>query len=525
MDSSASRETQPPAAGRPGRVLVVDDQRMNRLKMAAAVEARGHTALAAGDGETALQMLAEGGIDLVLLDIVMPGMDGFAVLQRLKSDRSLRDIPVIVISALDDDMASVVKAIEGGAEDFLPKSFEPALLRARLETCLEKKRLRDAEVEYLGEVARLTRAARVLERGKFNPEKLGIAEVTTRADALGTLARVFTAMAQEVYERERRLRQSVRTANGTLLLLACGGLWGLTVPLSKLASNIAPHPVGLALLVEIVAALICLPLAIGRNAFPSPRSLKRADWSFIVMAAFLGSVLNQVLMYWMASKLQAFLVVIVIVLEGFAVFIMSAFLKIETPTKKRLIGLCLGLAGVFAVIWMGQESTGASTWLWMLIALAIPLTYAAEDIYISVHRPAQFDTIALYAYVYILSVPMVAPIAFVLDDFIPVELLTGPLGLYVLGLAAVTSIAMILFVRLIATAGPVFAGQNAYAVTAAGICWSILLVNEHITLGIWVALAIIVIGLLLVEPQQEADPEPPVIDGPESVSWDAPDSR
>jgi len=212
-------------------------------------------------------------------------------------------------------------------------------------------------------------------------------------------------------------------------------------------------------------------------------------------------------------------------LEGFAVFVMSAFLKIETPTTKRLLGLCLGLAGVFAIIWMGEKSTGESTWFWMLIALAIPLTYATEDIYISLRRPPHFDTTALYAYVNILSVLMVAPIAFVLDDLIPIELLMGRLGLYVLGLAAVTSIAMILFMRLIATAGPVFAGQNAYVVTAAGICWSILLVNEHIALGIWMALVIIVIGLLLVEPQQEADPEPPVIDGSENALPDGPGSR
>jgi|AraplaMF_Col_mMF_1032025.scaffolds.fasta_scaffold00046_78 DNA-binding response OmpR family regulator/drug/metabolite transporter (DMT)-like permease len=515
MDSRAFEATPPQVAGRPGRVLVVDDHPTSRLKMAAAVAARGHTVSTAGDGETALQMLAENGIDLVLLDIVMPGMDGFTVLQRIKSDRRLRDIPVIVISALDDDMASVVKAIEGGAEDFLPKSFEPTLLRARLETCLEKKRLRDAEVEYLGEVAKLTHAARVLEKGKFNPEKLGISEVTGRGDALGALAKVFTAMAQEVYERERRLRRNVRTANGTLLLLACGALWGATVPLSKLAANIAPHPVGLALLVGVIAALICLSLAIGRNAFPSPRSLKQADWTFIIIAAFLGSVVNQVLMYWMTSRLPAFLVVIVIVLEGFAVFVLSAFLKIEKPTTKRLIGLCLGLAGVFAIIWIREKSTGESAWFWMLVALAIPLTYAVEDIYISLRRPAHLDITALNAYVYGVSALMVAPIALVLGDLIPIELLIGPLGLYVLGLAAVTSIAMILFVRLIATAGPVFAGQNAYAVTAAGICWSILLVNEHIALGIWMALAIIVIGLLLVGPQQEADPEPPAIDAPE----------
>ena len=513
MTNSQGVEQTLPGRDHFGCILVVDDQLPLRKKMAAAVTALGHSAVVASEGTAALEELARGGVDLVLLDIVMPDLDGFAVLKLIKSNAKLRNIPVIVISALDDDVASVVKAIECGAEDFLPKDFEPALLRARLNTCLEKKRLRDSEIRYLGEVTKLTRAAKILEKGKFSPEKLGISDVATRDDALGTLARMFTIMAQEVYERERRLRQNIRTANGMMLLTACGVLWGLTVPLSKLASNIAPNPVGLSLLVNIIGAVICLVYALSHKTLPHPRSLSRATWTYILVAAFLGSVINQILMYWMTSKLPAFMVAIVIVLEGFAVFVMSACLKIETPTAKRLTGLGIGLVGVLAIIWMGEETANGSSWLWMFVALLIPLTYAAEDIYISLRRPVHIDSTALYAYVCVLSMLMVLPIAIYLNDIVPLELLWGKLGLYTLGLATASAVAMILFVRLIATAGPVFAGQNAYAVTAAGICWSIVLVDEHIDLGIWLALAFIVVGLLLVEPQREADPEPPALDG------------
>src|SRR6185369_11820323 len=98
------------------------------------------------------------------------------------------------ISALDEEMSSVIKAIELGAEDFLPKNFEPALLEARVSTCVEKKRLRDIEKEYLRQVAKLTRAATALEAGRFNPSKLGLQDVTRRPDGLGKLANVFTTM-------------------------------------------------------------------------------------------------------------------------------------------------------------------------------------------------------------------------------------------------------------------------------------------------------------------------------------------
>ncbi len=125
-------------------ILVVDDNRMNRLKLSRSVEQQGHRVDVAENGKQALEMLRADVFDLVLLDIMMPEMDGFEVLEKLKLDMNLRDIPVLVISALDE-LKSVVRCIEMGAEDYLPKSFDPILLRARIGACLEKKQLRDQE--------------------------------------------------------------------------------------------------------------------------------------------------------------------------------------------------------------------------------------------------------------------------------------------------------------------------------------------------------------------------------------------
>jgi class 3 adenylate cyclase len=131
-----------------GHILVVDDNRVNRLKLSHGLEQQGHTVTLAENGQRALEMIRAQSFDLVLLDIVMPEMDGYQVLERMKRDSMLRDIPVIVISALGE-MESVVKCIKMGAEDYLPKPFDPVLLRARIEACLEKKRLRDQEQAYL----------------------------------------------------------------------------------------------------------------------------------------------------------------------------------------------------------------------------------------------------------------------------------------------------------------------------------------------------------------------------------------
>jgi len=131
-----------------GHILVVDDNRMNRLKLSLGLEQQGHTVGLAEDGQQALEMLEAGSYDVVLLDIIMPGMDGYQVLERIKGNLRLRDIPVIVISALDE-IDSAVRCIEMGAEDYLPKPFNPVLLRARLSSSLQKKKLRDLEKAYL----------------------------------------------------------------------------------------------------------------------------------------------------------------------------------------------------------------------------------------------------------------------------------------------------------------------------------------------------------------------------------------
>jgi adenylate cyclase len=125
------------------RILIVDDNRTSRLRLQMAVERIGHDAATAENGREALERLQHEQFDLMLLDILMPEMDGYQVLERMKESQELRRIPVIVISTLDE-MESVVACIELGAEDHLPKTFEHVLLRARVNASLEKKRLRDA---------------------------------------------------------------------------------------------------------------------------------------------------------------------------------------------------------------------------------------------------------------------------------------------------------------------------------------------------------------------------------------------
>jgi adenylate cyclase len=126
------------------RILVVDDNAANRDLLTRRLSREGHLVEAVEDGRSALKQIASDRFDLVLLDLMMPEMNGFEVLCRMKADPALRDVPVIMISAFDE-IDSIVRCIEAGAEDYLPKPFNPVLLRARINAALEKKRLHDRE--------------------------------------------------------------------------------------------------------------------------------------------------------------------------------------------------------------------------------------------------------------------------------------------------------------------------------------------------------------------------------------------
>jgi class 3 adenylate cyclase len=130
------------------RLLVVDDNKVNRLLLTRSLELMGHSVASAENGRVALDMLRRESFDLVLLDMEMPEMDGFQVLERLVGDPQLRDLPVIVTSSLEGT-DNVVRCIELGAEDYLAKPVNPVLLKARLGASLEKKRLRDQQKEMV----------------------------------------------------------------------------------------------------------------------------------------------------------------------------------------------------------------------------------------------------------------------------------------------------------------------------------------------------------------------------------------
>jgi adenylate cyclase len=167
-----------------GSILVVDDDPINRRLLARALDALGHAVLTAADGREALEVIRNHEPDVVLLDIVMPEMDGVTVLERIKADPALRGVPVIMVSALED-VDGVIRCIELGAEDYLPKPFDPVLLRARVRAGLDKRRIQRLERARVRDVF-----------ARFLPEPV-VDEVLLRADGevrLGGVRVIGTAL-------------------------------------------------------------------------------------------------------------------------------------------------------------------------------------------------------------------------------------------------------------------------------------------------------------------------------------------
>jgi adenylate cyclase len=179
-------------------VLVVDDDSVNRLLLARSLEREGHRPTTAEDGNRALELLRAQSFDVVLLDVLMPEVDGFEVLAQMQADSELRRIPVIMISALED-IENVVRGIEHGAEDYLPKPFNPVLLRARMNSCLTRKRLDDLERGRVRDIfSRFVPEHVVDEVLRRTDDDLRLSGVTHDATVMFADLRDFTSFAESL---------------------------------------------------------------------------------------------------------------------------------------------------------------------------------------------------------------------------------------------------------------------------------------------------------------------------------------
>lgn len=485
----------------PGHILVIDDNRISRQKIGLAVKALGYDWTGAESGRQGLDLLERQRFDLILLDIVMPEMDGFEVLAQLRTKGPQLETPVLVISGLDEDMDSVARAIQMGAEDFLPKTFDATIFQARVNSSIEKKRLRAIELDNLRQVDRLSAAAAVIEEEAFHPRDLAIDDVAERNDALGRLARVFKEMAQQVYDRERQLQRNLQTVKGTTLLLLSGAISGLSVPISILLFQVMPKPIGVSFWVNLLTGLICLAIAIGRGKLSR---LTRQGLLFVSAWAVLLGV-STILSFVVAGRVSGIMLSIIFALEGFTVFLIAAILRIEQPTLRRFAGLATGLIGVVVLLLARDRISGVSDWVWIMLAILVPVLYGLMGLLLASRHLARIDPTAGVGLVMLGSSVFILPLAWAQGELFLLSPQLGGASVLIIFEALRGAAGNIAFVYLMAVGGAVFGSQGAYVSTVAGIGWSILLLGEALSVWTLASLLLIIVGLVLVGPKREAD--------------------
>jgi len=496
-------ESQLAAVVRAAEILIIDDNLLSRKKLKFAVENLGFSATAVADGEAGLMAVKAKAYDAILLDMLMPGLDGFGVLQRLKSDERLRDMTVIVVSALENDAESVSLAITLGAEDFLPKDFDPVILNARLKASLQKKQFRDRELEYFSRINALTDAAAKVESGRFDSESLMLDDLAQFKDPIGRLAAIFKGMASEIHAREVKLLRRIQTLQCGILLLICGGGSGLVPSLSRMSAGMGANPIGLTVWVDLIAVVLCATIILFRGGFPN---LSRRDIAFFLVWAFLVGILQHISIFVLAGHVQATFLTLVLALEGLVVFCFAALMRSEKVALRRVFGLLIGLVGVGVSLYQRMDSTGIEANFWLFASLFAPLAFAFETIAVAAKRPEHVDPVCAVGIMFGFSTVMALALSLATGNFIAPSTLVSPLGAVVAILATTTVVVNIVFFLLVKHGGGVFTSQKAYVTAIAGVLWGIVLLGETMSPLAWAAILLVLIGMYLVESKTSDEP-------------------
>ncbi len=489
--------------GRKARILIIDDSLINRKKLRMAVESLGHDTEVAVDGADGLATARRGEFDTVLLDLMMPQMDGFGFLAQMKSDASLRDLPVIVISDLENTTDAVASAIELGAEDFLPKRLDPAILFARLNACLRKKHFRDQELAYFKRVEVLTDAAEKVQTGRFDDTSLNLEKEALVDDPIGRLASVFQGMAREIHVREVKLLRRIQTLQASFILLLSGALIGLMPAMSRLAFSQGSNPFGLAAWVDLIAAACFLLLLLFRRNLPQ---LSRSDLGFFIAWAFFVGILQHMIIFILAEHFEATFLTMMLALQSLTVFVFAAGTGMEHASVRRILGLMIGLAGIGIALYQRLANGIWDQNLWILASLSVPIIYAVETLVLSARRPKHVDPVTSIGLMFFFSAVFAVPLAVATGNFIPVSELISPLGSIVVLLTVIAIVSNVSFLYLLMFAGPVFGSQTAYVQALSGIVCGVLLLGETMSALAWIAMLLVLVGMFLVESKASDEP-------------------
>jgi drug/metabolite transporter (DMT)-like permease len=280
-----------------------------------------------------------------------------------------------------------------------------------------------------------------------------------------------------------------------VLLVLLGSLWGLAFSLVKIASLAGVPPLAYVFWQSFGAGTILLALAYARGA---PPPLSRTLVLYAIGAGLLGLALPNSNGATALRHIPAGLMAVIVAVTPLATATFSRAIGLERLGGRRVGGLLLGLAGTLLIVLPRASLPTAEAAQWALVALATPVLYAAGNVFIARFRPAGVDSVALAAGMLLAAMLFLAPAMLATGSWHPLWRDFGVGEAAILGQVVLTAVTYVLWFEVLRLAGPVFAGQVGYVVTAAGLAWAMLLFGERYSIWVWSAVLLIAAGVALV---------------------------
>lgn len=283
------------------------------------------------------------------------------------------------------------------------------------------------------------------------------------------------------------------------LMISGGVIWSGTFTLAKLVTESGVPPFGLALWTSLIGVALLLPYALLRHGGVP---LGRTHVVFYIVAGTLGTALPSSVLYSVAPHMPAGITAIIISLVPMMTYGIALVFGVERLAAFRAAGIGLGFAAILMIVLPDAGLPDPAMVPWALLALVVPLSYSGENVYLALRRPPRSHALVLLCGMMIAASLILLPVVWVSDSWVPLDVVsTLPLW-WIPTLTIINVIGYVMFLELILLAGPLFAAQMGYVVTAAGVLWGMAIFNETHSAWIWAALAVLFAGVALVNPRK-----------------------
>ncbi|MFC1681590.1 DMT family transporter [Pseudomonadota bacterium] len=284
-----------------------------------------------------------------------------------------------------------------------------------------------------------------------------------------------------------------------LLVFYSGGTWGITFSLARIATEGGAHPLGLTFWQTFGGGLTLLAVCAARGKWPV---LDRRHLFIYLIIGSIGSLIPGTLFFMAAAHVPAGVLAITVATVPLMTYGASWLLRIDSFSPKRISGILVGLLAIILLVGPEGSLPDPAMAGWILLVLLASVFYTVENLYVDIRIPVGTDMVALLAGSLIVGGILILPAVLYIDAFVPLTVAWGRVEWSVTAMAAIGSVAYMVFLTVVKSSGAVFASQTGYIVTLSGVAWGIVIFDETHSVWVWGSLGLIMAGLTLVTPRE-----------------------